>query len=183
MENLDIAMTQAINGWSGRIHSLDTFMYLATQWGIPLMIAAVVLTWWQNGGNRSDRHVTAAAGLAFLLGLAVNQIILLSVHRVRPYDAGLTQLLIGPSSDPSFPSDHATAGFAIVLSYLIHGRGLRAFMLFIMAALVAASRVYVGTHYVSDILGGMLTALAAAILAKGLYREGSRLDQFVTGIL
>jgi undecaprenyl-diphosphatase len=183
MENLDIAVTQAINGWSGRSPALDAAMLLITQWGVPLMIAGVALSWWQNGGDRADRHVAVTAGLTFLLGLAVNQIILLFVHRMRPYDAGLTHLLISPSADASFPSDHATAGFAIVLAYLLKGRRLKAALLFGMAAMVMISRIYVGTHYVSDILGGALTALAACLLVKALYREGSRLDQIVTGIL
>ena len=36
------------------------------------------------------------------------------MHRIRPYDAGLTHLIVAPSFDWSFPSDHATAAFAIV---------------------------------------------------------------------
>jgi undecaprenyl-diphosphatase len=38
-------------------------------------------------------------------------------------------------------------------------------------------------HYVSDVLGGALTGIAAALLVRVLYREGTRLDRLVTGIL
>ncbi|MDH8190437.1 undecaprenyl-diphosphate phosphatase, partial [Klebsiella pneumoniae] len=55
------------------------------------------------------------------LGLALNQLILLLVHRMRPYDGGVTHLLTAPSADPSFPSDHATASFAIAAAFLLHG--------------------------------------------------------------
>jgi undecaprenyl-diphosphatase len=183
MQNLDMALTQAINGWSGHSPALDALMVMVTQWGVPAMIAAVALTWWQQGGNRAERHVVVSAGLSFLLGLAINQLILLFVHRMRPYDAGLTHLLISPSADPSFPSDHATAGFATVLSYVLHRRWLKAAAFFAAAALVMISRIYVGTHYFSDILGGAATALAACLLVGAFYRQKSRLDNFVTGIL
>jgi undecaprenyl-diphosphatase len=183
MENIDIAVTQVINGWSGHWTALDAFMVLATQWGVPLMIAAVALTWWQGGGDRAERHVTVCAGLSFLLGLAMNQLILLFFHRMRPYDAGLTHLLISPSADPSFPSDHATASMAIALTFLLHGRSLKAILSLAAAAIVAVSRIFVGTHYASDILGGLATAVLACLLVKTLYRERSRLDHFVTGLL
>jgi undecaprenyl-diphosphatase len=183
MENLDIAVTRAINGWAGQSAALDDLMLLITQWGVPAMIAAVALSWWQKGGNRAERHVAACAGLSFVLGLAINQLLLLFVHRMRPYDAGLTHLLISPSADPSFPSDHATAACAIVLTFLLYRRWLRSALFLAAAALLMVSRVYVGTHYVSDILGGATTALAACLLVMAFYREGSRLDNFVTGIL
>jgi hypothetical protein len=40
--------------------------------------------------------VAIVAGLSFLLGLGLNQLILLFIHRLRPYDAGRTHLLIRP---------------------------------------------------------------------------------------
>ena len=52
-----------------------------------------------------------------------------------------------------------------------------------MALPIACSRIFVGTHYVTDIFGGAVTAVVAAILVSALYREGTRLDRFVTAIL
>jgi undecaprenyl-diphosphatase len=183
MENLDIALTQAINSFAGRSAALDALMLAVTQWGVPVMVAAVALTWWQKGGDKAERHVTVSAGLAFILGLAVNQAILLFVHRMRPYDAGLTHLMLSPSADPSFPSDHATAGFAIALSYVFHRRSFKAALSLAAAALISVSRIYAGTHYVSDILGGAATAFAAGIAVAAFYREGSRLDNIATGLM
>ena len=87
------------------------------------------------------------------------------------------------SADWSFPSDHATAVVSIVAVFLLQRLPHRALVLAVLAALICLSRVYVGTHYVSDIFGGAATGLAAAVITKFAYREGSRLDRFVTAIL
>lgn len=72
------------------------------------------------------RHVLVATGLSPLLGLALNQLILLVVHRMQPYDGGVTHLLIARSADFSFPSDHATAVFAIAAAFLLQLQDLSA---------------------------------------------------------
>jgi undecaprenyl-diphosphatase len=120
--------------------------------------------------------VAICCGLATALGLPLNQIILLFVARVRPYDVGLTHLIIDKSLDPSFPSDHATVVWAIAFSLLIK-RDRYAWVFLAFASLVSLSRVYLGTHYVSDVLGGVLTAAVAAALVAWLYRSDSALNQ------
>ncbi|WP_163468715.1 phosphatase PAP2 family protein, partial [Klebsiella michiganensis] len=68
---------------------------------------------------------------------------------IRPYDVDITHLLVPPSADWSFPSDHATASLAIVAAFALHGLARRTILLGLMALLVCWSRIYVGTHYVS----------------------------------
>lgn len=162
---------------------IDVLMIWISAIGVPLLVLAVAGQWWRGGGRPYDRHILVAAGLSFLLGLAINQSVLLLVHRIRPYDCGITHLLIARSSDPSFPSDHATATFAIAAAFLVHGMRRTELWFLAATALVSISRVYVGTHYVGDILGGAVTAIVAAALVRVFYREGTRLDRFVTAIL
>jgi undecaprenyl-diphosphatase len=108
---------------------------------------------------------------------------LLFVHRIRPYDAGITHLLIEPSADFSFPSDHATATFAIAATFLMHRMPRRGLLFLAAATLMIYSRVYVGTHYASDVLGGALTGIVAAGLVRSMYHEGTRVDRLITNIL
>ena len=180
---IDTSLTAWINGLAGRSHLLDLLMVAITQAGVPLLVAAVALQWWPRQGRESERHVLVACGLTFLLGLALNQGVLLLVHRVRPYDAGITHLLVARSADPSFPSDHATATFAIVLGFLLNARMGKAAVFLAGAMLVVLSRIFVGTHYVSDVLGGILTALMAAAFVRIAYVRGTRLDRWVTAVL
>ncbi|SEE72010.1 undecaprenyl-diphosphatase [Rhizobiales bacterium GAS191] len=151
--------------------------------GIPLLVLAVAVQWWRQTDRLHIRHVLAVAGFSFLLGLDLNQLILLFVHRMRPYDGGITHLLIARSGDPSFPSDHATAIFAIAAAFLLHGMRRLGFGFLAAALLMAVSRVYVGTHYASDVLGGALTGIVAAAVVRSVYWEGTCADRFITGIL
>jgi undecaprenyl-diphosphatase len=187
VNSFDDAATAWINGFAGQVAWIDGAMKLITLAGVSLMILAVAASWWlgqKTASRRAERrHLAVRSGLAFLLGLGINQLILLVVHRMRPYDAGISHLLIAPSGDPSFPSDHATASFAIALTYLGQRDWRAGLVLAAGAVMVVTSRVYLGTHYVSDILGGVATALLAVLLVAIAYRPQTSLDRFITSIL
>ena len=164
LSNIDVALTQWLNGPAGHHPSIDGLMIATTKFMIPLMVVAVAVRWWTGADRRNERMLAVETGLTLLLGLFINQFILLFVNRMRPYDAGVTHLIIAPSADPSFPSDHATAATAIVMAILLNHRRRRALLMAFPAALLMLSRIYVGTHYVSDVIGGIGTGLLAAII-------------------
>ena len=106
----------------------------------------------------------AALGSATVAMLA-NQAIAQAWQRPRPFTAhpGGTHLLTPPSPDPSFPSDHAAAAFAIAFAILVFSRrGGAAFLA--AATLLALSRVALGAHYPSDVLAGAVVGFVAALL-------------------
>jgi undecaprenyl-diphosphatase len=183
MEPLDITLTGQLNAWAGDNFALDTAMIWISAVGVPVLVLLVAIQWWTRRDRADTRHVLVAAGLSFLLGLAANQAILLFVHRLRPYDAGVTHLIIAQSGDFSFPSDHATAAFAIAAAFLLHGLFGRGVLFLLAAATISVSRVYVGIHYLGDVLGGAATGVAAAMAVGWAYRPNTRLDRFITSIL
>ena len=184
MFDLDILWTQAINARAGHAGLFDWAMINVSRLAVPLLVLVVALQWWRSGPFRQiDRHTIVAAGLTCASALVVNQIILLFIQRSRPYVHGITHLLTSPSTDPSFPSDHAAATFAIAAAFLLHGANRRGILFMLLAAIVSYSRVYIGTHYVSDVVGGALVAVVTAIAVILAFRPGTRLDQFLVNIL
>jgi undecaprenyl-diphosphatase len=180
---MDPDLTSWFNGFAGLNPTVDTAAIWITQAGVPVIVALVVLQWWSRADRLHVRHAAVSAGLAFLLGLAINQVLLLVIHRVRPYDVGVSHLLIAPSPDWSFPSDHATAAIVVAAAFLLARLPGRGVVFLGLALLMCLSRVFVGTHYVGDVLGGAAVGVLAAVAVRAAYREGSRLDRFATGIL
>ncbi|MCU1624983.1 MAG: Undecaprenyl-diphosphatase [Frankiales bacterium] len=132
-----------------------------------LLVAGVLLA------RRKDLLVMARAllaGAGVLIAVALNQPIVHAVDEPRPY----TQLkdvlvLVHRSVDASFPSDHATmAGAAAVGLLFVHRRlGIVATLL---AALMAADRVYVGAHFPIDVLAGLAVGGVVALGLQALAR-------------
>jgi undecaprenyl-diphosphatase len=67
----------------------------------------------------------------------------------------------------SFPSGHATVSFACAAVLAAALPRLRV-PLFALAALIAFSRVYVGVHYPSDVVGGAALGILIAIALRRL---------------
>lgn len=76
------------------------------------------------------------------------------IGRLRPNFVLPQTLLLGPPlSGFSFPSGHATYSFAAASVLGKKRRGLKVFF-YLLAALIAFSRIYIGVHYPLDVLVG-----------------------------
>lgn len=179
---MDAELSGWINGLAG-VPFWDDLMVGISAYGVSLMAALVAMQWWSVADRRHIRHVILVAGLAFFLGLILNQGVLMVVQRLRPYEAGVTRLLIAPGGEWSFPSDHATAAVALAAVFLEKALRRRGLVLIALAVLIGLSRVYLGIHYLGDVLGGAATGAVAAVLANWAYREGSAFDRVATRIL
>ncbi|MDE1992402.1 MAG: phosphatase PAP2 family protein, partial [Rhizobiaceae bacterium] len=83
---MDFIITRWINSWAGSAGILDKTVVAITQYGVPLLVFFVALQWWSVRDRLHVRHTCVAAGFSFLLGLGMNQIVILFFQRVRPYD-------------------------------------------------------------------------------------------------
>ncbi|MFJ7724793.1 phosphatase PAP2 family protein [Neobacillus sp. NPDC097160] len=114
-----------------------------------------------------------------IIGSAViNQVLKQVFHRVRPNFHRLIDI-----SGFSFPSGHAMNAFTVyvIISFLLWrhipskwGRGLLICLSAVMILAIGISRIYLGVHYPSDIIGGYLASgfwLAVAIWFFQYYKE------------
>ena len=163
---MDLSLYKDLNGLAANHDGFEDVVRFFAVNAQFFFIAMLGGLFFARGKWRSvnGRHGVAAAGFAALLALGVADVISHVWLRPRPYVAhpGVAHLFIAPSGDPSFPSDHATAAFAIAVSILLRHRkaGILAVAL---ATIVALSRVVVGTHYPSDVAGGALIGTLAAL--------------------
>lgn len=114
--------------------------------------------------------------LALLLSLLVNNLFLKNfVGRSRPFDAiqALMPLIPGPH-DFSFPSGHTASSFAAAGVFFRRLPGRLGVPAIILAALIAVSRLYVGVHYPTDVLFGMLSGLVLSFAAQEMVDALSR---------
>ena len=133
-----------------------------------------------------------AWGAAFAGGFAIENILKHVIHRARPPYG--TAYLTGHSF--SFPSGHAVGSFigysmlayVLIMHWRTSSRLLRTAIAVIAALiilLVGISRVYLGVHYPSDVVGGWVTAavwLAVCLSAVGvaLHRSGRELPEHLS---
>lgn len=148
---------------SGLTHPFfDSLMSGVTEqsnWYPVLAGAWIALIIW--GGRRGRM-----AAVMLVIAVALSDQICCSVlkplvGRLRPcnaLDAEQCRLLVGASSAKSFPSAHAANSFAMA-TVASWGYRRLAPLFYVVAALVAYSRIYVGLHYPLDAVGGALLGI------------------------
>ena len=92
--------------------------------------------------------------------------------RTRPYEVieGLTNI-IEKQSDFSFPSGHTAASFAFATAFCLCMPKRYSVPVWILALLISLSRLYVGVHYPTDILGGAVIGAFCGLLAVWIVRK------------
>lgn len=118
---------------------------------------------------KKTRKAGIAALLAMILNLLFTNVVLKNmVARTRPYEVieGL-RILIDPEKSFSFPSGHTASSFAAAYAYYRCSTQKRwGIAALVLAGLIGFSRLYVGVHYPTDVIGGALIGIFAAWLAS-----------------
>ena len=146
----------------------------ALAWQIVL---AVVVLWllWRRLPRLALFVVVTAAGSSLL-----NTVVKTAVHRLRPV---LTHP-VAHESGLSFPSGHAQAamvGYAVLLLVflpILHGvwRRVAATFAVLMVLAIGFSRIALGVHYLSDVVGGYVLG-AAWVAATAAAFNAMRVDR------
>ena len=115
---------------------------------------------------KKTRRVGVLALVSLLFSALIDNVILKNVvARTRPYEVieGLTSL-VGVQKDYSFPSGHTGSAFAAAVVMFRELPKKLGIPILVFVCLMGLSRLYVGVHYPSDVLGGVLIGTGIALL-------------------
>jgi undecaprenyl-diphosphatase len=154
---------------------MDGFWVLVTHLGddgiLWITIGLALLIW----------KKTRPIGFTMLIALAIDFLIVNVtlkglVARPRPFvvNEAIVTLIKKPSPYRSFPSGHTAGSFAAMLAlyrWVPKKIGIPAVVL---ATLVALSRLYVGVHYPTDLVGGFVVGLICSTVAYYIVQVGKK---------
>lgn len=164
---MDASIIRWINHLADHTGWAHGFFTANAKYGIAVFAVLLVVAF-LDGRRSGDLAVVAGsvwAAVAAVVALGAGQLIGGAIDRARPYEviSGL-HVLVDRTTDFSFPSDHATAAGAVAAGlWLAHRRWGK--VAAALAVLMAFTRVYVGAHYLSDVVAGLV--LGAAVASVG----------------
>lgn len=152
---------------------MEGISYVTDGWRAAIIVVAGAIIIWLRIGRLE-------AGLVALSGIitTVNEVLKIAVNRSRP-PADLVTIFVAETGR-SFPSGHAFFAALVLgmLTYFATTRQTRpaAKIITISVSLalilwIGASRIYLGAHWLSDVIGGYIIGSLFLLLGIQLYRS------------
>ncbi len=179
MQSIDFKAFTLINQFAGKWHLLDALMVAMAKYGPLLFVILLLYLWFKKSEDGKQAAILTVLSLA--AALLVNQIIGHIYFRPRPFVFHNVNLLLPKSPDPSFPSDHATLSFAIATLVLFWNKKIGVYT-GALGVLIAFARVFVGTHYPFDVLGGAIIGSTTSYFVWNLKPKLEFLTRYVIDI-
>ncbi len=176
-ENLDVKIFRSINNL--RNPFLDKIIYHTDISCIPVCLSTplIIFTTSKINHNYYDESSAALLTLSELSTITTTFIVKELVKRERPFKklknvkhSKDDEMFLDPNS---FPSGHSAISFCLATSlslrypdkpFLIAG-------LYTFSTLVAFGRIYIGVHYPTDVMAGILIGTGSALLMHSLRKE------------
>ena len=168
---IDTRLAGSIEGWRGGSH--DGLMLNLTHfggWGMTAIAVFSMLGLWVSKRRRESFLLLLVSGGAMLLNLLLK----FAIDRPRP---GVDLIyLISDTRFASFPSGHTmgavtTLGSLMIVAHRlgapIWARWLGWSVCGLVIAGIGLSRIYLGAHFPSDVLGGLLASIAWLVFITG----------------
>ena len=133
------------------------YLILAVPFGITLLWIA---------GKNNEKKTSLSLLTAVAIAVLSSWIIGLLFPVERPFLEPIGHNLLAHRPSPSFPSNHGLVMFTCAWSLLLMSYKWQAALTAVSGLLVAWSRIYLGIHWPSDMMGALLIAYLAALAAR-----------------
>ncbi len=151
---------------------LDIFMVALTILAMTyILVFAGPVLWWKK-----HRELGFDVIVLVIVSDLVSEALKLLFMRERPIDVldHVNTLSWGPfttATSLSFPSGHASRTFAMATLIAFGTRRHMGVAMFVFAALVSLSRIYLGLHWPSDVLAGAVLGIVLALMLRWVGRR------------
>jgi membrane-associated phospholipid phosphatase len=168
-QNIDINLLRKIN--VNRSTNLDaSFNFLSnTTYPIGVAMPLGLFIVGKLNHNEAMEQNGIIAGSAVVLTVGISAAMKYSIRRKRPAQTYPDIRAFTSDNSPSFPSNHSSVAFSTATSIsLAYPKWYIIVPSYTLASAVAYSRLHLGLHYPSDVLGGAIVGSASAIVSYQL---------------
>ena len=154
---IDITILHGINYY--RIKYLDSFFasfsFATTFISISLILILLGISIQRK--SKPIRYKAYVLTIVFVLSALTSLVLKNTIYRERPFVTHSFIEKLSDAGNSSFPSGHTLEAFAMAtaITFIISNKKI-VIAVFLWAFLVAYSRMLLGVHYPSDVLGGLL---------------------------
>ena len=189
LTRLDGRLADRLNAWAhhrpavlGLLEAVSLLAKPITLW----VVVALAVGWlWRQGRHRKCIFLVVTS----LAGGLIDTLVKLAVDRPRPEVDHPVAMAFGKS----FPSGHAMMATVVYGALVVafwqnlaprwRGRALVATVVLVVA--VGTSRLFLGVHFLTDVVGGFLLGLAwlsASVAAFATWRHDRAVEAIITGV-
>ncbi|SEA58404.1 MULTISPECIES: phosphatase PAP2 family protein [unclassified Mycobacterium] len=169
--NLDVRIFHAINDFARNTPWLHPLMAAYANDGVLLFVALLLGGWWLARSSENPMAMTSVlwTPLGVFAALLVYDPIAVSVNETRPCNALRDIVVLHCNTDGGFPSIHAVIAAAVAAGLWLTNRYLGV-VAAVAAVVMAFARVYVGAHYPSDVVAGLVLGVVVSWAGYFLFR-------------
>ena len=184
LENYDyeiILLLQSIMNHSGVIDQAITLF--ASDYLIPVSISLIMTYAWFGSKEPNSRLKHQLATLTAVASLATTNLSILILNlflfRPRPYDSHNVEVFFYMPTDSSFPANSVAATFALTMPFIFFRLSIGLTLAF-CSAILGLTRILVGVHYPTDILGAICLATSLSFIITVIFKKyRTRLEKIV----
>ena len=165
--SIDVFLLQFINSFHHNLffNSLALTISFLGLLFTGLIIAVIFYVF----GGEKGKKIAFILFITVIVTFFITQLLKLLIMRPRPYTQLTTLIVCTVESDYSFPSGHSSISAAI--SYILGKEYNCLKYTMLIPILVGLTRIYLGVHYPSDVICGLVLGILIAFLCEYLFNQ------------